>query len=337
MSANRFKDINNAFAPFSFVEKKVNARKNIYCHITNDKIEKGENIYHFKLFNLATDVDFYAKKKAFENSDYYINYKNHYLTNNYTISDFKNYDYFSSPKYVDVLNDFSFDKALQLIVNPEKTTSEYATNSDITILLSIMVKCGFSGKLLDVLSILPKTSFLLFALLDDNRFQDKVAEIIKIPHFKTALDIIRKKKLSIQDFNFLIKFSSKNLIFIKLLASSLEIYNLHCLNSRQRGDCFSKLNPINHCRLVYFFIMQPDLLPLYREYLTTIKLPVRNGLYMECYYYRASMFYVAENYPDLIESWIIAMPSKIEYYHSGSPKAFINDSTKMIKQQLTKK
>ena len=335
MTANRFNDINNASAPFSYVKEKVSARKNTRCHLTNEMIEKGTNMYHFKLFNLDADVDFYAEKNAFENSDYYINYKDHYLKNNYMISVFNNYDYFRSSKYSDAINEFSFDKALELVTNPDVTTKKDKVNSDLTTFLSILVKCGFSDRLLSVLDTIPKCSLPLFALLDDNRFQNKVAEITKTPQLKKALDIIRKKKLTLQDFNFLIEFSSKNLNFIELFASTLKKYSLHYLYSRQTGDSFGKLNPINHCRLVYFFIMQPELLPLYNDYLTTTKLPIKNGsIYMECYYYRASLFYVAKNHPDLIESWITAMPLRIEFYYSGSPKAFVNESIKMIKYQL---
>ena len=336
MTANRFSDIDNVFAPFSYVEEKICARKNVRCHITNEKIKKGENVYRFKLFNLDNDVDFHAKKSSFENSDYHTNYKNRYLKNSYSISDFKNYDYFGSSKYTDIIYEFSFDKALELVVNPDATANEDKINSDLTTFLSILVKCGFSDELLNILDAVPESSLPLFSLLDDSRFQDKVAEIVKSPQLKRALDIIRKKKLKLQDFNFLIEFSSKNSTFVKLLAATLEKYNLHYPYSRQSGDSFSKLNPINQCRLVYFFIMQPELLPSYQGYLTTSELPIKNGsIYMECYYYRASLFYVANNHPDVIASWITAMPSKIEFYHSGSPKAFINESIKMIEQQLT--
>ncbi|VAW38359.1 hypothetical protein MNBD_GAMMA01-730 [hydrothermal vent metagenome] len=353
MKAVRFNDLYNPVAPFSSVEEKINSRKGIKCYISNTKIEKGEDIYTFRLFSFRQDVILYARKIDFEASDYFINYRDCYLKNRYSIKHFKNFEFFRHPDYKKVLNNFSFDYAIELITNPttqpepyyyssgkiiNECSKEEKLNIDINavaILISILIKCGYSNKILSKMEEFPKTSLPVFALLDDRRFQNKVADILALSDFPLVLETLKKRKLSLNDFNTLKSFSSKNESFIELLSLCLKKYQLHLLDGLTSRGCYMDIKPPLNCRLIYFFIVNPKYFPLLQQYINDKELP-SGFTYMKCYYYRAAMFHIIDNYPNQILPWIENMQDEVNYYYSGSPKGFISDSIKMIKCQLIK-
>ncbi len=353
MKTVRFNDLHNPFAPFSYVEEKVNSRKNIKCHISKKTIEKGENIYAFRLFSLEQDHILFAQKTAFETSDYFINYRDYYLKNKYSINDFKNFEGFRSPDYKKILKDFSFDKAIKLITHPTTQPEPYyypsgeiinacskneKLNIDrtaVTTLLSILIKCGYSNQILDNANEFPKTTLILLALLDDRRFQNKAAHILANKELPSVLEIIRKKKLSLEDFDMLKSFSHNNQPFITLLASCLEKYQIHLVDNMTNRGCFKEIEPPKNARLVYFFIANPKEFPLLIKYITDKEWP-SGFTYMQCYYYKAAMFYLADKNPDQVTLWIKNMKTEIRYHFYGNPKGFINDSIKMIKCKLIK-
>jgi len=348
MRALRFNDLHNPFAPFSYVEEKTNSRKGVKCHISNKIIEKGEAIYAFRLFSFEQDIIFFAKKTAFETSDYFINYHDYYLKNGYSIKHFKNFEGFRHPDYKKVLKNFSFDYAIKLITNPTTQPKPYNYSSGkiinecskedrlniditaVTTLLSILIKCGYSNKILSKMEEFPKTSLAVFALLDDRRFQNKVADILTLSDLPLVLEILRKRKLSLTDFNTLKSFSSKNESFIELLSLCLKKYQLHLLDGLTSRGCYMDIKPPLNCRLIYFFIVNPKYFPLLQKYISDKELP-SGFTYIKCYYYRAAMFHIIDNHPNQLASWIENMENEIKYYYSGSPKGFINDSIKMIK------
>lgn len=354
MKTNRLDDLRNPFAPFLTVEERINSRKNIKCHISNKKIDKGEDCYRFQLFNLPLDMVLYAKKEVFEASDYYTNYRDLYSKNNYPITAFESYDGFKHPDYKNSLKNFSFEKAIALITHPltQPLRYEYRSGevvnecsekerfnidlSAVTTLLSILIKSGYSDLILDKIQDFPTSCLPLFAMLDDRRFQEKVATILKLEELPDVLEVIRKKKLLLKDFRLIQDFSYKNQHFVMLLSSCLKKYEIHFLRGMTSRGSFMDIKPPKNCRLVYFFIPQPELLPLFKKYLTNKEFPVGAGFftYMKCYYYRASMFHIAANNPNQIFSWIEHMHEEIQYYYYGSPKAFITDSIKMIQYQL---
>ncbi len=353
MQAVRFQDLHNPFAPFSYVEEKINLRKGIKCHISKKIIEKGEYIYAFRLFSFEQDIIFFAKKTVFEASDYFINYRDCYLKNKYSINDFENCEEFRNLDYKKLLKNFSFDKAIKLITNPTTLPCTYQYLSGevinkysekerlkidlraVSILVSILIKCGYSNQILSKIKEFPKVSLPVFALLDDRRFQNKVAEILALSDLPLALEIIRKRKLSLDDFNTLKKISSKNKSFIELLSLCLKKYQLHLLDGLTSRGCYMDIKPPFNCRLIYFFIVNPECFPLLHKYISSKELP-SGFTYMKCYYYRAAMFHIMDNSSNQIASWIQNMENEIKYYYSGSPKGFINDSIKMIKCQLIK-
>jgi len=354
MQTARFQDLHNPFAPFSYVEEKISSKKKIKCHISEKTLKKGEAIYAFRLFSLAQDVILYAQKEAFETSDYFINYQDFYIKNNYSINDFKKIEDFKNPDYKKILKDFSFDNALKLITHP--TTQSYPYHylsgkiinecsekerlkidlTAVSTLISILIKCGYSNQILDKIKTFPKISLPIFALLDDRRFQTKVANILKITELPLVLEIIRKKKLSLNDFNILKSFSSKNRTFIELLSLCLKKYQFHLLDGLTNKGSYMDIKPPLNCRLIYFFIVNPEYFPLLQKFINDKELP-SGFAYMKCYYYKASMFYITDNYPNQISSWIENMENEIKYYYSGSPKSFINDSIKMIKKTIVEK
>ncbi len=348
MRALRFNDLHSPFAPFSYVEEKINSRKNIKCHISNKIIEKGENIYAFRLFSFEQDITLFAKKIDFEASSYFINYRDYYLKNQYSIEHFKNFEGFKHSDYKKVLNNFSFDYAIKLITNPTTQPKPYCYSSGkitnecseeerlkidltaISTLVSILIKCGYSNQILSKIKEFPKISLPVFALLDDRRFQNKVADILALDDLPLVLDILRKKKLSLDNFNTLKSFSSKNKPFIELLSLSLKKYQLHLLDGLTNRGSYMDIRPPHNCKLIYFFIVNPEYFPLLHKYISYKELP-SGFTYMKCYYYRAAMFHIIDNYPNQLASWIENMENEIKYYYSGSPKGFINDSIKMMK------
>jgi len=181
-------------------------------------------------------------------------------------------------------------------------------SDDSSVFLAMLIKCGYTEELLRVLPKLPTKSLLLFALLDDKRFQVQVESILEIPNLANALNILRKRKLNLSDFQFLIEFSRQTPEKLEKIYLGIVHYNLHKIAAISVGSGYKSWKPINNCRLVYLFIMQPELFPLYLNYLT--RLEFTESPYMQWYYNRAALFYVAEKHPDLSPSWIEGMEPK---------------------------
>ena len=337
--------------------KTVCPRKSERCDVSGEKIEKGAEVFEISwLFGEKSLV----LPENFEGSELYGNYRNKFLKNSYSMEEFDVYGEIWHPVYKRLIRDFDLDRALDLIfhhppikqtpywymkgtgapgeefgrnMSTAHNTKEYWGFSDIPIVISILFKTGNKDVLLERMEELPKDSLLLLAMADDSRFQEKAADILKLPGLPEVLNLFRdKKKFTLRDMLDIIDFGRRNPGFTDLLACCLDRYQAHYIGYFRAGGEFSGFHQKN-AQLCYFFVAEPGKHLFLYNLLTKNSFPTDQNSslsYMEAYYYRAAVFYVLFNFPEKTSTWLEYMKYDVSYFPSGSPKGFINDTAKMV-------
>lgn len=337
--------------PFAICEETTLSHKSKKCSICNKKIFKDEIIMRYQLFNWASDVYFFAHQNCFKKSSYFKNYQEKFLTNCYDIKVFSDFPYMFHDCYKSILKSFDFDKALNLIVKPplkhrplynENCRKNLFSNvypvfpsenyDQVLSLLSILIKCGYKDELLRRMEKMPKHTWMLLAMHEERKFQEKVSELFNIPKLPQALEILRKRRLNLNDMLLISETGKDNPVFLKILSETIERYELDYIRTSAYG--YESFREGRNVKLCYFFISDPAVLPVFDYYLKTSHFQNLKGefSYMKGFYYRATVFYHMLYNPKDLNKWLNEMETCIKYFPSGSPKGFINDTKKMVEK-----
>lgn len=349
-------DFHNPNEPLSFYREYL-LGKGKRCQHCRKTIQRNQLACEIKFFNGPQDASFHFHPDCFRASGFETNYQHKFLKNSYTVEDFRNFDYMLYSAYENILQNFDFDRALALIVNPplkkhrlfyEEPLIQAAqidqlnfgergetNHSASKYLFTILVKCGYRERLLDLMDTLPPHCWVLFAMHDDRGFQEKAAQLFKAPQLPAMLERLRKSRLSLDDMLAVSQFGQTHPHFLTALADAIDTYELdYGYTLDERG--FSEFSHVRNGQLCYFFISQPHRLPLLDHYMRTNKFPydLHGELtYIQCFYHRAVIFHCLLNrQTEALNIWLDTMTAQIHYHPAGSPKGFISDTLKMVEK-----
>jgi len=292
--------------PFCWFEQALLTRKNQRCQISNQKLEKNQEVYQFRFFNGSFDVPselFVADISNFDQHPAAVANLQKYQTNSYQLPDYQFKISYAHPlinAFWQQLDEFDLANTLKLIANPpvsptpyishqfdedvdqpvdEKYPNEHyihaSTGGEFINLLYVLIKCGYFNDIKNCLRELPKHVGVALLIFNDASIRQSVADLLGWPELAELYPIALKNysQKTSAEVQSLINFSLKHPGFCPILAESMTLYEYHLYSNYHPGAnwFYQEFQPLVYGKaggLLDFLIPAPHFLPVLNEMLT---------------------------------------------------------------------
>jgi hypothetical protein len=244
-----------------------------------------------------------------------------------------------SPPILSLFDNFDFEKALQIVIDPPDWRKQ-GDASQIPKLIGVLCWCGFGPRLVAEMKSMPDYVWILLAMRDEEIFQHEAARLFQANDLPKSMNVLHKHRLNLEDMLLVASFGKAHPNFRFALAQALHLYHLDksYTFTSAKAYGFAGFDMARNAQLCYFFIESPNEFPRLKEFLQTREMPPSypgSLLYSTAAYYRAIVLHLILNGNEaLARDWMTAMPARVTFYASGSPRGFINDTIKMAGQLL---
>ena len=273
-----------------WLEATTLTRKNARCDVTNEPLEKGEQVIAHRYFNGSHDlqtVPLVARSVAFANDAHTRANAEKYRTDGYALSDFVQDRRYRHPWINATLFEaetFELDRALDFLSAPPVHPTPYylrstgdvyqkgperriahGANRALVDFLWMLVKCGYLEGVLRRLPELPRHFGLTLMLLDRPELRARVASALGVPSLVDVYAIMSKPRLGAEDIAALARFGREHPEFRALLAQSLTTYEYHLYSNYSPSPnwFFQDFHYVKRARAGHFLFLladEPDLL-----------------------------------------------------------------------------
>jgi hypothetical protein len=253
------------------------------------------------------------------------------------------FDQFNSGAFtqpiLSLFDGFDFNRALQIIVEPPDWRTQ-GNAAQIPKLIGVLCWCGFGPRLVAEMKNLPDYVWTLLAMRDEDTFQNEAARLFAAKDLPRAMNVLHKHRLNLEDMLSVASFGVAHPGFRFALAQAMHLYHLDksYTFTSAKAYGFTGFDMARNAQLCYFFIESPHEFPRLKHFLETREMPSSypgSLLYSNAAYYRAIILHlILSGDTEQATEWMTAMPSRVHFYASGSPRGFINDTIKMANQLL---
>lgn len=219
----------------------------------------------------------------------------------------------------------------------EYKNTEHLTVKNVFRILSVWLYTDYHKKLISDWASFTSEAKILLSLSDVPFFASQVENEMRISDWQNLLQILFKEKISKEDILWIISWSKSNEKHLPLIARAIYTYDLFSFNSGPYQEFTAYATNDNCVRFIYLFINEPKHFSILNEFINHNKYISDTGsaitIYMKAHFFRAALFHFSlKNDTEKIDELTKRMPLEVNYYFTGSPKKFINDSIKWAKQ-----
>ncbi len=229
------------------------------------------------------------------------------------------------------------------------------STSTIVQFMEVLIECGHIDWICNEIPKRKSGVSVLAALSGHKKLIDASSRFFNMPSLEKCINILSKKRNSLEDILYLSTQAIQNEKFKIALAESISRYCLTCDVSNSLMDpvrWFKGFDRANPGKLSYFFALCPESYPILNDFwlfwTNQLPLPWKNFchpqghmLYTKCYHYRTAVVGEAKRSTsnplslDKVRILLRNMPRVIKYYQNGECEGFIDDTTKMAIKLLS--